>query len=93
MCIIGDVNAGAEVLAAGDVVVWGSLRGVVYAGAGGDGTALVCALQLAPTQIRIADTRGRGPEAEAHSKPVPELARVVDGRIVVEPWLATRGRK
>ncbi|MBI4770229.1 MAG: septum site-determining protein MinC, partial [Chloroflexi bacterium] len=34
--IIGDVNPGAEIVAGGDIVVWGRLRGVVQAGAGGD---------------------------------------------------------
>jgi septum site-determining protein MinC len=52
--VLGDVNAGAMIIAAGDVIVWGKLRGTVHAGARGDESAVVCALYLAPTQLRIA---------------------------------------
>jgi septum site-determining protein MinC len=94
VCIIGDVNPGAEVLAGGDVVVWGSLRGLVHAGAGGNTEAVICALQLAPTQLRIADTRSRGPEpGSAAAGQSPEMARSVEGRIVVEPWAGPRPRR
>ncbi|TMC53708.1 MAG: hypothetical protein E6J26_08725, partial [Chloroflexi bacterium] len=51
--IVGDVNPGAEVIAAGDVIVWGKLRGLVHAGAMGDNGAIVCALLFEPTQLRI----------------------------------------
>ncbi|MDX1665015.1 MAG: septum site-determining protein MinC, partial [Candidatus Promineifilaceae bacterium] len=51
--ILGDVNPGAEVIATGNVVVWGRLRGMVHAGAAGDEEAIICALELAPTQLRI----------------------------------------
>ncbi len=52
--VIGDVNPGAELIASGDVVVFGSLRGVAHAGAQGDVSARVVALELLPTQLRIA---------------------------------------
>ncbi len=94
ICIIGDVNPGAEVLAGGDVVVWGSLRGLVQAGAGGNTDAVICALQLAPTQLRIADARSRGPEPGSFAAgQAPEMARITDGRIIVEPWTGPRTRR
>jgi septum site-determining protein MinC len=83
--IIGDVNPGAEVVASGDVVVWGKLRGTVHAGAAGDDGAIVCALQLAPSQIRIGAHIARSPERGRPPK-APEMASVQDGGIVVEPW-------
>jgi septum site-determining protein MinC len=83
--IIGDVNPGAEVVAGGDVVVWGKLRGNVHAGAMGNETAVVCALDLAPTQLRIAQYFARSPEGRRR-KPTPEVARVRDGKIVAESW-------
>src|SRR5579871_3191685 len=43
--IMGDVNAGAEVIAGGDVLVWGTLRGTVHAGYPGNEEAIVCALR------------------------------------------------
>lgn len=83
--IVGDVNPGAEVLAGGDVFIWGRLRGVVHAGATGDTKAIVCALDLAPSQLRIAGLAARTPEERPH--PVrPEIARVEDESIVVETW-------
>ncbi|MBE2183632.1 MAG: septum site-determining protein MinC [Anaerolineae bacterium] len=83
--IYGDVNAGAEILAAGDVIVWGKLRGNVYAGADGDETAVVCALDMQPTQLRIAGYIAISPP-EKRRKPKPEVALIRNDRIVVEDW-------
>ena len=55
--VIGDVNPGAEVISDGDVLVWGRLRGVVHAGVQGNQRAIVAALDLEPTQLRIAERR------------------------------------
>ena len=84
--IIGDVNPGAEVIAGGDIVIWGRLRGTAHAGAMGDEGAVVCTLDLAPTQLRIAGYIARPPEGKRRGPALPEVARVKDGRIVVEPW-------
>jgi len=84
--IIGDVNPGTEVIAGGSVVVWGRLRGLVHAGALGDDNAIVCALLLAPTQLRIGNHIARPPEGEGRRPKSPEMALVRDGRIVVEAW-------
>jgi septum site-determining protein MinC len=83
--LIGDVNPGAEVLAGGDIIVWGKLRGIAHAGAMGDDKAIICALQLAPSQIRIGSHIARSPE-RGHLPRVPEIASVQDGEIVVESW-------
>jgi septum site-determining protein MinC len=83
--ILGDVNPGAEIIAAGSVVVWGRLRGLVHAGAMGDKTAVICALDLNPTQLRIADQIAISPN-ESRSKPLPEQATIRQGQIVAEPW-------
>lgn len=87
--VLGDVNAGAEVLAGGSVIVWGRLRGIVEAGlddaAWDPHPPVVCALDLAPTQLRIGPALARAPE-DPGRVPVPEVARVQEGRIVVEVW-------
>lgn len=88
--IIGDVNPGAEVIAGGSVVVWGRLRGLVHAGAMGDNRSLICAIELRPTQLRIASLIARTPEDAASHIPIPEVARVYDGHIVVEAWEVSR---
>jgi septum site-determining protein MinC len=83
--VIGDVNPGAEIIAGGDIVIWGKLRGIVHAGALGDETSVVCALDLSPTQLRIGNHITRSPE-DRRRKPRPETARIRDGQIIAEPW-------
>lgn len=82
--VLGDVNAGAEIIAGGNVIVWGRLRGTVHAGALGDRGAVICALELAPTQLRIADLIARAPEGGAGR--FPEVAFVESDQINVEAW-------
>jgi septum site-determining protein MinC len=95
--VVGDVNAGAEIVAGGDVVVWGTLRGVVHAGAMGDDSAVVCALTLAPTQLRISAQIAVSPEEQKQTgrwfqpwkrlaSNGPERARLHDDHIIVERW-------
>jgi septum site-determining protein MinC len=83
--VFGDVNPGAEIIADGDVIVWGRLRGNVHAGAGGDESAIVCALDMIPTQLRIGGYISISPSDKRH-KPKPEMAFIRDSRIVVEAW-------
>lgn len=83
--VIGDVNPGAEIVAGGNIVVWGRLRGTVHAGAKGDDQAVVCALDLSPTQLRIGNYIARSPE-EKQEELCPEIASVRDGHIVAEAW-------
>ena len=84
--VIGDVNPGAEIVAGSDVIVWGKLRGVVHAGASGDETAIVGALVLTPTQLRIGSRIARAPDGRRPRHLQAEVARVRDGQIFVEPW-------
>lgn len=60
--VLGDVNPGSSIIADGDVLVWGALRGVAQAGAKGNIRCLIMALRMEPTQIRIADFMARAPE-------------------------------
>jgi septum site-determining protein MinC len=82
--LLGDVNPGARISAAGHVLVWGRLRGVAHAGCGGDRQARITALQLRPLQLRIADAVARGPE-EAPAAGQAEEARLVDDQIRIDP--------
>ncbi len=83
LIIKGDVNPGAEVTAAGNVVVLGSLKGIVHAGSEGNRDAIVAAMQLNPTQIRIADIITRSPD-DAQEAPEPEYAYIKDDRIYID---------
>jgi septum site-determining protein MinC len=84
--IIGDVNNGARVVSKGNIIVLGTLRGNAFAGACGNTNSFVVALDMRPTQIRIADTIARSPD-----KPVKEIdkeakiAFLEDGNIYIEP--------
>lgn len=84
--IVGDVNPGAEVVAGGDIVVWGRLRGMAHAGATGNDRSVVCALDLAPTQLRIGGHISVSPERKG--KPRPEKAYLKEGTLVAEAWKA-----
>ena len=83
--VLGDVNPGAEIVADGNVIIWGRLRGMVHAGSKGNVQAVICALDLSPTQLRIAG------EASATLKPQqnprPEIARINEnGKLQSELW-------
>lgn len=88
LVIVGDVNPGAEVLAEGDITVWGVLRGMAHAGIGGNLDAEIRALKLQPIQIRIGHAIARSPDSPrvkfaSGIKFVPETARIVDGKIKI----------
>ena len=86
LVIIGDVNSGAEVIAGGDVVVLGCLRGIAHAGAyeesGGGRT--IFALTLEPTQLRIGSVISRGPSTKGSSG--AEVAKVEGDSVIVEAY-------
>ena len=82
--LLGDVNPGARISAAGDVRVWGRLRGVAHAGCQGNQQARIVALQLRPLQLRIAEAVARGPE-DLPPLGYAEQALLVAGAIAIEP--------
>jgi septum site-determining protein MinC len=83
--VFGDVNPGAEIVAEGSVIVWGRLRGMVHAGSKGNKNAVIGALDLSPTQLRIA-----GEVAAALNPPTnpsPEVVRINgEGKLQAEIW-------
>lgn len=83
--LIGDLNPGAEIVAGGDIIVFGRLRGIAHAGAMGDEQAIICALELAPSQLRIGSHIARPPDRSRPPK-MPEIASVQDGQITLERW-------
>jgi len=82
--VLGDVNPGAELVAGGNIIVWGRLRGVVHAGAAGDTDAVVCSLDLSPTQLRIADKISVSPPRKGKTR--PEIARLENGQVTARDW-------
>lgn len=85
--VVGDVNPGAELVATGDILVFGRLAGIAHAGAGGDEQARIFALDLKATQLRIATYIAAEQESkrQRHAATRPEAALARDGRILVLP--------
>ena len=53
--VCGDLNFGAEIVAGGNIMILGALRGVAHAGANGNTMAIISANNIDVTQIRIAN--------------------------------------
>jgi len=83
--VLGDMNPGAEIIAEGNVIIWGRLRGMVHAGSKGNKEAVICALDLSPTQLRIADETSA--ILKPQQNPKPEIARINEnGKLQAEFW-------
>ncbi len=87
MVVLGDVNPGAELEAVGNIMVMGTVKGIVHAGSKGDRDAVVVALNLSPTQLRIADIITRAPDEDTKTDLNPEVAYIKDGQIFIEDFL------
>ncbi|MDK1029971.1 MAG: septum site-determining protein MinC [Anaerolineae bacterium] len=83
--VTGDVNPGAEIIAEGNVLVWGRVRGMIHAGAKGDNSAYICALALAPTHLRIAEVvSGKLKKGENQTPVIVKISK--DGKLKFVPW-------
>jgi septum site-determining protein MinC len=88
--IVGDVNPGAHIKAGGSVIIMGTMRGIVQAGANGDYGTFIVAYKMQPTQLRIGDIITRSPDGLGSRYNNPEIAMVKQGMIVVEPYLRNK---
>ena len=84
--IFGDVNPGAQVVATGNLIVLGALKGMAWAGAAGEDDAMIMAHLLRPTQLRIGRKIAIVPENAPSLDFSPELASIVDGQIAIQPY-------
>lgn len=82
--VIGDVNAGAELVATDDIIVLGTLRGVAHAGAAGNEKAVIWAQQISSPQLRIGAALAQAGGTRASDG--PEVAMLHEGNIVLKPW-------
>ena len=87
--IIGDAHPGSEIVATGDITVWGILGGIAHAGSLGNVTAKVRALKLNAIQLRIAGLYARRndtlnvPYVQKTNEFTPEEAQIEEGKIVI----------
>lgn len=87
--IIGDINNGAEVSAGGNIIVLGSIRGHVKAGTGGNKKSIIAAFSMQPELMQISDILTVPPD-DGIKPSYPEVAKIKDGYIVVEPYLPNK---
>ena len=86
---MADVNPGAEIIADGDIVVFGALRGLAHAGAAGDLKATIIALNLESHRVQIGPHIGEAPARVRRSKSqrgTPQVAYVRRRSIFVAPF-------
>ena len=87
LVVIGQVNTGAEVLAAGNIHVYGPLRGRAMAGVDGDTSARILTTCLEAQLVAIAGVYRAledGLPAEVREKPAQ--VQLVGERLVIEPF-------
>lgn len=82
----GDVHESAELVAVKNIIVLGKLAGIVHAGYYGNNDSIVFALNLSPSQIRIADVISRSPK-DYVSNPYPEIAYLENNNIYIKQYL------
>ena len=82
--ILGDVNPGATIIAAGNIVVWGKLRGNVHAGCEGNQDAIICSLEFLTEQARIAGQLIELPKKR--KKLQPEFASIENNNTQLQAW-------
>lgn len=83
--VVGDTHPGSEIIATGDIIVWGTLSGLAHAGSPWNIDASVRALKINAIQLRIANCIARRPDMPnriTHELPLkPECAVVLNGDI------------
>ena len=87
--MLADVNPGAEIIAEGDIVVFGSLRGMAHAGSAGDTRATIIALELDSPRIQIGPYTGLAPSQNSGSKSMrsgPKIAYSRRRSVYVSPY-------
>ncbi len=88
--VMGDVNPGAEIVSAGNIIVWGKLMGSACAGVEGNPKSIVCALELRPTQLRIGEIVLL--PMMRKGKLFPEAAHIENNEVRIELWNKEKGK-
>ena len=89
--VLGDVNPSAEIIASGDIIIWGTLRGMAHAGSDGDKEAKIIAMEINAGQIRIADRITTIPSTMAkdrkkNKEKVPMLVKIENNEIIASRY-------
>ena len=92
--VMADVNPGGEIIADGDILVFGNLRGFAHAGASGDTQATIIALNLDTHRLQIGPYTGVDPKPKKRSKSNknnPRIAYVRRSSVYVAPYAGRFG--
>ncbi|CDA16350.1 MAG TPA: septum site-determining protein MinC [Clostridiaceae bacterium] len=85
LVVLGDVNAGAEVIAGENIVVLGILRGLAHAGAKGNKEAIIAAASIEAPQIRISNIIKERTKAEIQDRTLKTSAYIDEnGEMIIE---------
>jgi septum site-determining protein MinC len=85
LTIMGDVNPGAEVVAGGDILVMGSLKGKASAGYPDDEERIILALDFQPEQLQIGGHVVTGIPSFKEGR--AQFAHIVNDSVLVDDYL------
>ncbi len=88
LVLLGDLNVGAEIFASGSIIILGSSRGLVHAGAEGDTNAVIVISELLGGQIRLADKV----LSEITSSEKTLIIAIKEGALTVAPYVTKAGK-
>jgi septum site-determining protein MinC len=86
--VIGDVPEGAEVIAAGNLIVWGMVRGSIKAGCGGGALSQILVLRYAGTGLSLCGQLVEVPKKMLKASPLE--IRYDEGAIQVKEAVARK---
>lgn len=88
--VLGNVEHGAKIVARGNIIVMGDLKGTAYAGASGDRNAIVAALSMKPQRLKIADLEAIhiSYEKEETDMIIPKIAMIDGEHIYMDPLIS-----
>ena len=84
--VIGDVNAGAELVATGNIIVIGVLRGFANAGVKGDRSAMVISNKINATQLRIGQLIAIPPKDDDKKTTGVQIASIQNNKIEIQQY-------
>jgi len=82
----GDLNPGGEILTTGSIFIWGKLRGSVHAGMDGSESEVICAMELDPIKLRIANYIIKDNKLLRKLKRKPVRIEIDNNKITIDYW-------
>jgi len=82
----GDVNPGGEILTTGSIIIWGKLRGSVHAGMDGSESEVICAMELDPIKLRIANITIKNNKLLRKLKRKPVRIKIDNDKLTIDYW-------